>query len=428
MKGLILAAPHSGAGKTMITLGLLRALRDRGVNVAGAKSGPDYIDPQFHYAASGRESVNLDAWAMPPAMLQGLATQENAELLLVEGAMGLHDGAMVPDNPMGKGSVADVAAALDLPVVLVLDCAKQAQSAAAVVKGLAGLRADITVAGVILNRIGSEKHAEMISRAVTAVGFPVLGVVRRQVGLETPSRHLGLVQATERADVDAFCAEAARIVSAGVDLDKLTDLAAPLRRAPLDSRLAPLGQRIAIARDVAFAFAYPHILNGWRAQGAEVSFFSPLADETPAPDADAIYLPGGYPELHAEKLSKAENFSKAMRAAANSRIIYGECGGYMTLGRSITDGKGKPHSMLDLLPVETSFAQRKLHLGYRQIEAREGFPWQGKLAAHEFHFATVIRENNADRLFSASDSMGQALGGIGHRAGLCFGSFAHVIA
>lgn len=428
MKGLVIAAPQSGAGKTMITLGLLRALRDRGIRVAGAKSGPDYIDPQFHFAACGQDSVNLDAWAMPPAMLRGLAACQGADLLLIEGAMGLHDGAMAAGNPLGQGSVAELAATLDLPVVLVLDCAKQAQTAAAVVLGLASLRRDIRIVGVILNRVGSDKHVEMVSLAVEAAGFAVLGHVGRQAGLETPSRHLGLVQALERSDVDDFCARAARIVAAGVDLDRIFDGAGVLGPEALPESLPPLGQRIAVARDQAFAFAYPHILNGWRLQGAELSFFSPLADEAPAPDADAVYLPGGYPELHADRLASAARFRAGMQAAAQGARIYGECGGYMTLGRSLIDAQGRGHEMLGLLPVDTSFAARALHLGYRRLTPLQGTPWSLPLAAHEFHYATVADEAMQHRLFDAEDSVGRSCGPIGHWQGNVSGSFAHVIA
>lgn len=425
VKGLIIAAPHSGAGKTMVTLGLLRALRQQGIAVRSAKSGPDYIDPQFHGAASGADCVNLDAWAMSAQQVHGLATEQSGDLLIVEGAMGLFDGA--PDtDPLGKGSCADLAAMLDLPVVLVLDAAKQAQTAAAVVAGLAGFRADVNIAGVILNRIGSPRHADMLTRAIEVTGVPVLGAVPRTTVMQTPSRHLGLVQASERGDLERFIARAAALISEHVNLSPLVELAKPLTQTNCAATLQPLGQNIAVARDDAFAFAYPHILDGWRRAGAAVSFFSPLNDEGPA-GADAIYLPGGYPELHAATLANNQNFRTGMDAArANNTLIYGECGGYMTLGEHLTDADGIAHRMLGYLPVSTSFEAPKLHLGYRHLTSMGCLPW-GPLKGHEFHYASVTQAADGG-LFSAADSMGTKLPDMGHIDGNVCGSFAHIIA
>ena len=426
LKGLVIAAPHSGAGKTMVTLGLLRALRKRGVRVVSGKSGPDYIDPAFHMVASGADCVNLDAWAMGPEQLRSLAVRAG-EVLLVEGAMGLFDGAPDAEHPMGRGSVADVAATLGLPVVLVLDVARQSQTAAAVVAGLAGLRTDVRVAGVILNRTGSERHAAGVTRAVESLGFPVLGHVRRQEGLVVPSRHLGLVQAQEHGALEGFMETAAEALS-GVDMDALLDLAAPLGAAPEAPALPPLGQRIAVARDAAFAFAYPHMLAGWQAAGAEISFFSPLDDEGPAL-ADAVFLPGGYPELYAGKLAGNTGFRQGMQAARDrGALIYGECGGYMALGHTLTDGKGIRHRMLGFLPLETSFAKRRLHLGYRHISPLADMPWTGPLRGHEFHYASVTEADPAGHLFGVQDATGVDLPAAGHVRGRVCGSFLHVIA
>ncbi|MHA1127914.1 MAG: cobyrinate a,c-diamide synthase, partial [Alphaproteobacteria bacterium] len=321
----------------MITLGLLRAFEKRGVAVISAKSGPDYIDPQFHKAASGADCVNLDAWAMPPAQLRGLAAG-SGDLLIVEGAMGLFDGAPDASNPMGRGSVADLVEALDLPVMLVLDAAKQSQTAAAVVHGLATLRPSVKIAGVILNQIGSPRHGAMIARAIGGLGIAVLGAVPRTPSLQAPSRHLGLVQAQEHADLEGFIEAAAGLLEANVDLDALHALATPIDAATRAAGLPPIGARIAVARDAAFAFAYPHMLEDWRRAGAAISTFSPLNDEGPSPDADAVFLPGGYPELYAGKLAANAGFAKAMRGT--KALIYGECGGYMTLGESLTDADG----------------------------------------------------------------------------------------
>ena len=418
-KGLILSAPNSGAGKTTITLGILRALAKRGVKVRGAKSGPDYIDPRFHEAACAAPCPNLDAWAMTPERICALAAGDG--LLMIEGAMGLFDGA----PPVGKGATADLARLLDLPVVLIVDAAKTAQSAAPLVAGFAGHDKDVRIAGIILNNVGSPRHESMLARALAPLGIPVLGEVYRQSGLEHPSRHLGLVQAGEHPDLAAYLDRAAQAVEKALDLDALMKLATPLPKGSTPKRLKPPAQTIAIAQDRAFAFAYPHILQDWRENGAELRFFSPLADE-PAPQADMIFLPGGYPELHAGQLAAATAFRTSMQLAqVNGTLIYGECGGYMALGNGLTDADGTRHEMLGLLPLETSFAKRKLHLGYRNVTATEGsFP--GPFAAHEFHYASTIRAEGPP-LFMAEDAEGKDLGPMGLIHGNVSGSFIHLI-
>ncbi|WP_417675226.1 cobyrinate a,c-diamide synthase [Roseibium sp.] len=425
-RGLLIAAPQSGAGKTTVTLALLRALKNAGRKIVSAKSGPDYIDPKFHEAASGRPCINLDAWAMTPETVRALGRShaEAADLLIVEGAMGLFDGAA-----SGKGSAADLAGHLGVPVVLVIDCGKQAQSVAALVNGFRTFREDVTVAGVILNKVGSPRHEKMLRDALAPLGVSVLGALPRMDDLVLPERHLGLVQAQEHGDLDCFLEQAAALCAERIDLERFVELAAPLTRPQEPAALLPpLGQRIAVARDVAFAFSYPHVLEGWRKAGANVRFFSPLADETPDPDADAIFLPGGYPELHAGALAAAGSFREAMReAAARGTLIYGECGGYMALGEGLVDAQGARHEMLGLLPLDTSFAARKRHLGYRVLTPRSDLPWAQQLAAHEFHYATTLREGNAERLFAATDAEGTAVADMGLRVGSVMGSFAHVI-
>jgi len=418
MPGLILAAPASGSGKTTLTLGLLRALKQRGIAVTGAKSGPDYIDPRFHQAACGAPCFNLDAWAMSPARLRSLAA--STELLLIEGAMGLFDGA----PPDGTGASADLARILGLPVVLVVDAARMAHSVAPLVAGFLHHDPDVRIAGVILNRTGSARHEIMLCRALAPLNVPVLGCLPRQDGLEHPSRHLGLVQAQERHDLHAYLDRAADAVARTIDLDALVALATALPAATPLACVPPPAQRIAIAQDAAFSFAYPHLLADWHRAGAEISTFSPLADQ-PAPNCDLIFLPGGYPELHAGQLSSARAFMKSLKTASQSSVIYGECGGYMTLGESLIDADGTCHRMAGLLPLQTSFAKRKLHLGYRNLSALGG-PFKGTLKAHEFHYAATVRADGPP-LFSARDSEGRNLPPMGLRHGRVCGSFAHVI-
>ncbi|AXS39140.1 cobyrinate a,c-diamide synthase [Breoghania sp. L-A4] len=438
-RALVMAAPASGSGKTVLTLALLRAYARAGRKVASAKAGPDYIDPRYHEAASGAPCVNLDAWGMGEGTLFDLAGRQarGRDLLIIEGVMGLFDGAAD-----GSGTTADLAMTLDAPVVLVVDAAKQAQSVGALVRGFRDHRPGLTLAGVLLNRIGSTRHEAMLRGALEDIGVEVLGAVPRSQALSLPERHLGLVQAGEHADLEGFLEAAADAVDAALDLDRLAEVARPLAKPapstlPRSERghgLAPLGQRIAIARDDAFAFAYPHLLDGWRRAGAELTFFSPLADEPPAEDADAIYLPGGYPELHAGRIAAARTFLSRLCMAARARTrVYGECGGYMVLGEGLVDAEGARHAMAGLLPLETSFASRKLHLGYRRLTPLGSVaPWAHPLSAHEFHYASILREGTdgreTERLFAATDAQGQYLGTIGLRAGTVMGSFAHVIA
>ncbi|MCQ8784358.1 cobyrinate a,c-diamide synthase [Mangrovibrevibacter kandeliae] len=427
MSGLLIAAPSSGSGKTTVTLGLLRALRRTGRAVASAKAGPDFIDPAFHAAASGGACVNLDPWAMRPALLRALADEAaaGADALVVEGMMGLFDGAAD-----GTGSAADVAVQLGPGVVLVVDCARQSHSVGALVRGFRDHRPDVRLAGLILNRVGSVRHEGLLRDALEPLGLPVLGVLPARPDLVLPSRHLGLVQADEHPELEVFVERAADWVAAGVDLDALAALARPTGRLARDQvpGLPPLGQKIAVARDAAFAFAYPHLLAGWRRAGAEIAPFSPLSDEAPDGAADAVFLPGGYPELHAGRLAGASRFRQGMASAqARGAAIYGECGGYMVLGERLEDADGASHAMLGLLPLETSFRTRQRHLGYRRATALAGAPWSGRLTAHEFHYATILSEGDADRLFEAEDALGTPLGLLGLRRGRVCGSFLHLI-
>ncbi|MEQ8294262.1 MAG: cobyrinate a,c-diamide synthase [Roseovarius sp.] len=417
-RGLILAAPSSGAGKTTVTLALLRLLAREGVAVRGAKSGPDYIDPKFHEAACGQPCLNLDAWAMTPDRLKALAAGDG--LLLIEGAMGLFDGA----PPDGRGAVADLARALRLPVVLVIDAGRMAGSVAPLVAGFAGFDADVQLSGVILNRIGSDRHEAMLRRALEPLGLPVLAALRRDSTLAQPSRHLGLVQAGERPDLDTFLDRAADALAPTLDRATLLDIAAPLPQAAPAPTLDPPAQTIALAQDEAFAFAYPHMLADWRARGAEIRPFSPLADDS-VPEAGFVFLPGGYPELHAGRIAAATRFLQSLRTAAQTTDIYGECGGYMVLGDGLVDADGTRHAMAGLLGVETSFQTRRLHLGYRHLTPLGG-PYTRPLAGHEFHYATTLRETG-DPLFRATDAEGTALPDMGLRRGRVSGSFAHVI-
>jgi cobyrinic acid a,c-diamide synthase len=425
--GLILAAPASGSGKTVTVLALLRHFRRAGVDVTSRKVGPDYIDPMFHTAASGRPCINLDPWAMRPETLAGLA-EESADLLIVEGVMGLFDGAAD-----GTGSTADLAALTGWPVVLVLDVKSQAQSAAALVYGFASFRSDVNISGVILNRVGSPNHEALLRTALAPLGIPVLGALPRLEALALPDRHLGLVPAGEHDALEDFLDKAADAVARHINTAALRSLARPaqLPSSAKPDPLPPLGQRIAVAQDAAFVFAYRHLLDGWRNQGTELLPFSPLADEPPSSHADSIYLPGGYPELHAGRLASAARFLDGLRTAASRQIpIYGECGGYMVLGHTLEDADGITHPMAGLLPLDTSFAKRRLHLGYRQAMTATATPFGPagtRLRGHEFHYSSIAAEDTAQPLLHARDARGTDLGGMGTIRGSVMGSFLHIV-
>jgi cobyrinic acid a,c-diamide synthase len=436
-RGLIIAAPHSGAGKTTVTLAVLAALTRRGVKVRAAKAGPDYIDPAFHAAATGSPSVNLDSWAMPPVLLDGLAADAaaGADVLVIEGVMGLFDGA--PGVPEHSGATADLAAHFGLPVVLVLDVARQAQSAAAVVRGFAAHDPAVRIAGVILNRVASERHRLLIANAVATLGVAVFGAIPREAALALPERHLGLVQAGEHADLTTLIDRLAETAERHLDLDAIVASAASIaidaatHRAKKTPPLPPPGQRIALARDQAFSFLYPHLVAAWRDAGAEILPFSPLADEPPPDQADSCWLPGGYPELHAQTLADAQRFAAGLRRFAATRPVHGECGGYMVLGETIADATGRRHAMTGLLSHSTSFAERKLHLGYRTARLlSDGAlgPGGSVLRGHEFHYASLA-STGADEPFAAlADAEGRPLGTAGGRRGHVTGAFFHAIA
>ncbi len=432
-RGLIVAAARSGAGKTTIASGLIRAMTRRGRSVQPFKCGPDYIDPAFHTAATGRASFNLDTWAMSPGTLAGLVARHGAlaDLVVVEGVMGLFDGVAVAGQT-ARGATADLAALTGWPVVLVLDVSGQAETAAAIASGLARYRDDVEIAGVILNRAASARHVGMIAPGLERAGLKLLGALPSNPQFALPERHLGLVQAVELPDIVRRLDELADTVEASLDLEAIEAGArvARFRAMQATPGLRPPGQRIALAQDRAFSFMYPHLLEGWRRAGAEVLPFSPLADEAPDASADVVWLPGGYPELHAGTLAAAGRFVAGVRAlAAKSVPVHGECGGYMALGQGLVDAGGTRHAMLGLLNVETSFAKRRLHLGYRRARlVSDGVLGDrgDEVAGHEFHYASIGSTTDAP-LVDCRDATGAAVPEAGARRGVVSGTFFHAI-
>jgi cobyrinic acid a,c-diamide synthase len=378
--------------------------------------------------------LNLDVWGMRPATLAALVgdLEAGADIVLCEGVMGLFDGTGCDGE---AGSTAELARVTGWPVVLVVDARGQGASVAALLRGFANYRPAAPLSGVIFNRVASERHGALLTDAAARhlPGLTCLGTLPADPGLALPSRHLGLVPAAENGGADAAIERCAAYIGASVDVGRLLSLAlgsvltAPARALPMP----PLGRRIAVARDEAFCFAYHAVLQGWRRWGAELAFFSPLADEPPDATADAVYLPGGYPELWADRLASAEVFMTGLRrAAANGAAIYGECGGYMVLGEALIDGAGRSRRMSGLLPLVTSFAERRLHLGYRRAILRTDTPLGAAAAVfrgHEFHYATITRHGAATALFSVIGAADEHLGAYGLRQGPVFGSFIHLI-
>lgn len=428
--GIMISAPSSGSGKTTVTLGLLRALAEDGMRVQPFKSGPDYIDPAFHLAAAGRASFNLDTWSMGEGLLNAIASQaQGTEICVAEGSMGLYDG-VATRGQSGFGTSAETALRMGWPVVLVLDVSGQAQSAAAAALGFRMYKPDLPFAGVILNRVASLRHERLTTMGMRKAGLNVLGALPRRGDLTLPERHLGLIQAVEHPDLEAAIADYAAFLRAHVNLGAIKAVA----RGKLAERQGgtlplPPAQRIALAQDAAFSFTYPHLVEGWRSAGAEVLPFSPLLDEAPDPHADLVWLPGGYPELHAGRLAAAENYRSGLRRHAETRPVHGECGGYMAMGEALIDKDGQRHAMAGLLGLVTSYEKRRFHLGYRQAELLAPLPGHRsgtRLRGHEYHYSSILDQPDAP-LAKVADADGNPVPETGSHRGNVSGTFFHLI-
>jgi cobyrinic acid a,c-diamide synthase len=429
--GLVIGAPRSGSGKTTIALGLMRALKRQNVTVAPFKNGPDYIDPAFHAVAANAPGRNLDTWAMDRDLIFALLAQTctGADIAICEGSMGFFDGAGSVGR-VGTGASADISALTGWPQLLVLDVSGHAQSAAALAHGFRSFRPELGFAGVVLNRVASARHGALAKAALEQAGIPVLGALPRSDDTVLAERHLGLVQAQEVEGLSGWVDRLADLIERHVDLAAVQAAARTGGQWPAgELKVSPPAQRIAMAQDAAFSFVYPHLFSMWQASGAEILPFSPLADEPPDDRADICWLPGGYPELHAGRLAANNTFKAGMHRFAATRPVHGECGGAMVLGQSLETADGACHGMLGLLSLQTSFAKRKLHLGYRRatvlqdhILGRQG----SVLTGHEFHYSTVVSDGDAP-LFDATDGHGQALGPMGSRRDLVSASFFHMI-
>jgi len=394
-RGLILAAPGSGSGKTLVSLGLGAALRGRGQSVQYFKCGPDFIDPGLHRLVSGRVSRNLDLRMCGASFVRdSFARHGDADFVIVEGVMGLFDG--------GEASTAALARALNLPVVLVVDGAACAESVAALVHGFATFDPRVKVSGVIFNRVGSDGHYRLLRQSVEDHCRPaVLGAIPRHDAFVVPGRHLGLHMGHDGVLSPERLGVLAEIVGAGIDLDRLQALAGPLPPPPgprAEIRGASL-VRIGVARDAAFCFYYEDNFDLLRGAGAELVFFSPLADARLPPDLDGIYLGGGYPELYAAALADNRALREMIRSRAAAGLpIYGECGGFMYLCESLLTAEGEEYPMAGIFPVQAQMKKRLVRLGYRQATVAKKTLWPAgaTLFGHEFHYSQA--EDMPDRV------------------------------
>jgi len=426
--GILISAPSSGTGKTTVMLGLLRAFSDMGLRVQPFKSGPDYIDPAFHHAAARKASFNLDSWGMDEALMNTIVAEgEDADIAIAEGSMGLYDG-VATKGASGFGSSAETAVRFGWPVILVVDVSGQAQSAAATALGFMNYMPDLPFGGVILNRVASPRHERLARLGMEQAGIKVLGMLPRRGDLALPERHLGLIQAIEHPDLEQAISNYASFLSEHVDLEAIRAVAQGTNPPKVGRLVRPPAQRIALARDAAFSFTYPHLLKAWRTEGAEILPFSPLNDDL-VPDADLVWLPGGYPELHAGTLAGANKFSTSLREHAATKPVHGECGGYMALGTTLIDKEGVAHKMAGLLGVVTSYEKRKFHLGYRQAVLQEavlGYQRGSRLRGHEFHYSTILEEPDAP-LAQVTDADGNLVSETGSLRGHVSGTFFHMI-
>jgi len=426
--GILISAPSSGTGKTTVMLGLLRAFSDMGLRVQPFKSGPDYIDPAFHHAAARKASFNLDSWGMDEALMNTIVAEgEDADIAITEGSMGLYDG-VATKGASGFGSSAETAVRFGWPVILVVDVSGQAQSAAATALGFMNYMPDLPFGGVILNRVASPRHERLARLGMEQAGIKVLGMLPRRGDLALPERHLGLIQAIEHPDLEQAISNYASFLSEHVDLEAIRAVAQGTNPKKVGRLVRPPAQRIALARDAAFSFTYPHLLKAWRTEGAEILPFSPLNDDL-VPDADLVWLPGGYPELHAGTLAGANKFLTSLREHAATKPVHGECGGYMALGTTLIDKEGVAHKMAGLLGVVTSYEKRKFHLGYRQAVLQEavlGYQRGSRLRGHEFHYSTILEEPDAP-LAQVTDADGNLVSETGSLRGHVSGTFFHMI-
>ena len=415
---LVVAGTGSGVGKTTVTLGLMAAFQKQGLKVQGFKAGPDYIDPGYHTAITGLPSRNLDPWMvstehMVEIFLKG---SREADLSIIEGVMGLYDG---KDPLSDKGSTAEIAVLLQSPVILIVDVYSMARSSAAVVKGYQLLNPSVPVAGVIANRAGGEGHFRLVKSAIEQeCGIPVFGWLPPDPSIDIPERHLGLIPALMRGEMDPLFDQLAELMEKGVDLDRLQTaagdapgLAMPKKRLFSQKQPKQHPVTIAVAKDAAFHFYYPENLELLEQHGAKLQYFSPLKGEPVPEDADGLIVGGGFPEEFVLELSGNEEVKSSFRENITRGMpTYAECGGYMYLSEAIVDREGNSHPMTGVIPAVIQMSDRLMALGYREVEAvRDNLLLkQGEKArGHEFHYSTLTMQTKNAAAYEISGYAGR---------------------
>ncbi|MFQ5646102.1 MAG: cobyrinate a,c-diamide synthase [bacterium] len=423
MKAVLIAGAGSGCGKTTVTLGLMAAFREKGLRVQGFKAGPDYIDPSLHRVVTGLPSINLDTWMMSEPFLRYSFASRAADISVIEGVMGLHDGRL-PDSD--EGSTAELAKRLGLPVILVVNAQSMARTAAAVIKGIREFDREVNIIGIILNKLGSGRHREILEKSIKEYcNLPVLGGVLRDAGLELPSRHLGLFMGEELPQ------EKIRLISvaAQIDLDKILELSyfcCPEPSPPFSEPVEDKG-RVAVARDRAFCFYYQDNLDILEKLGYRLVEFSPLESSALPDNITAVYLGGGYPELYARELSENRPLLYALRSASlKGTDIYGECGGLIYLGESLTTVEGEEYAMSGCLPCRTRMRHKLKSLGYVEIRPRENH-WvlnrDQPVRGHAFHYSDLEFTGSALPNIYTGEPENKA---VGYRRGNTLASYVHL--
>ncbi|WP_433958014.1 cobyrinate a,c-diamide synthase [Cytobacillus horneckiae] len=408
MQRFILAGTGSGVGKTTFTIGIMRALMKRGLTVQGFKCGPDYIDPTYHTAVTNRPSRNIDSFMMSHDVVRAIVARASADadVAVIEGVMGFYDGKSPLSN---EGSAAHISEITKSPVILIVNAASMARSVAAIVKGFQMLDENSNIVGVIANQLGSKGHFEIVKTAIEKeCGIPVIGYLLKEAVPKMPSRHLGLVPAIERGDLDSYFDKLATAIEETVNIEQLLEVTTAQSIAVSASIFDEQPQlqkvHIAVAKDAAFNFYYEENLELLRANGAILHFFSPLQNEKVPTAAQGLYIGGGFPEEFADQLAKNEGTKQSVRAAIERGLpTLAECGGFMYLTEEIINRQGHTYPMLGVIPGRVRMQTKLAALGYREITGMAGnffMSEEDSAKGHEFHYSSYEGEHASPAFFS----------------------------
>lgn len=417
---VVIAGTGSGVGKTTLTIGLMSALRKKGLTVQGFKCGPDYIDPSYHTAVTNRVSRNLDSWMLAKETVLDIFTHgsKGADISIMEGVMGFYDG---KNSKTNEGSTAEISMITQSPVLLVVNCASMARSAAAIVKGFQLLSEGPNIVGVIANKVGSEGHFKLVKMAIEQeCDVPVIGYLKRELDIEIPERHLGLIPSIQRGELDSFFDKLGELVLETIDIEQLLTLA---QAGPIDTNVTSSlfdnkkesSVKIAVAKDAAFNFYYPENLEILEAHGAEIVYFSPLANEPLPEHIDGLYIGGGFPEEFAKELSEGHTARLSIKHAIEQGLpTLAECGGFMYLTDSIETTDNDRYDMVGIISGKVKMHSKRVALGYREISGRKNnflISGQQKARGHEFHYSTFEADIEIQHAYETKGMRGTKLEG-----------------